>query len=120
MMAHFAELDENNIVLRVLVVNNEDCLDENGQESEAVGAQFLNAILGGTWKQTSYNATIRYNYAGEGFTYDEVNDAFIAPKPFPSWVLNDKFRWEPPVPRPTEGQYVWDESVVNWAEVPAE
>ena len=119
-MAHFAELDENNIVTRVLVVNNEDCLDENGQESESVGAQFLHSILGGNWKQTSYNSTFRYNYAGENFTYDEENDAFIPPKPYPSWVLNSSFRWQAPVEIPSGGRYAWDEPTLSWVELPTE
>lgn len=119
-MAHFAELDENNVVLRVIVVNNEDCLDSDGNESEEVGIAFCKSLLGGEWKQTSYNASIRYNYAGIGFTYVEDEDAFVPPQPFPSWTLADNFKWKPPVERPVGGRYVWDESVTNWVEVPAE
>lgn len=80
-MAHFAEIDENNVVLRVIVVNNEDCLDENGVESEDVGVLFCSNLFGGSWVQTSYNANFRKNYAGIGFTYDAQRDAFIAPRP---------------------------------------
>ena len=76
-MAHFAELDDNNIVLRVIVVDNKDTLDESGQESESVGAAFCNNLLGGRWKQTSYNANFRLNYAGIGYRYDEEQDAFL-------------------------------------------
>jgi len=81
-MAHFAELGLDNTVLRVIVVHNNDCLDGNGQESEAVGAEFCRSHFGGTWVQTSYNATMRKNYAGIDFTYDSSRDAFIPPKPF--------------------------------------
>jgi hypothetical protein len=90
-MAHFAEINNERIVQRVIVVNNEDCLDESGQESEAVGAAFCNNLLGGIWKQTSYNGNIRKNYAGIGYTYNEELDAFIPPKPEEgNWVLNEE------------------------------
>jgi len=118
-MAHFAELGENNIVLRVIVVGNDDILDESGNESEEVGAAFCRRLLGGVWKQTSYNANFRKNYAGVGFTYDSGRDAFIPPKTYPSWVLNeDKCIWEPPVPYPSDGKnYYWDESTTTWVEI---
>ena len=118
-MAHFAELGENNVVLRVIVVDNKDTSDANGVESESIGAEFCRNLLGGTWKQTSYNANFRKNYAGIGYTYDSGRDAFIPPKPYASWVLNeDTCRWEAPVAYPTDGKfYVWDENDVNWAEV---
>lgn len=117
-MAHFAQLDENNVVLQVIVVSNSDCLDESGNESEAVGVAFCQSLLGGNWKQTSYNGTIRKNYAGIGFTYDAGRDAFIAPKPYASWVLNeDTCRWDAPIPMPTEGgPYQWDEATTSWVE----
>ena len=114
-MAHFAEIDSDNIVLRVVVVPNEH--ETNGQDYLA------NEIgLGGTWIQTSYNNNIRKNYAGVGYTYDSTRDAFIAPQRFPSWVLNeDTCQWEAPVPYPTDGKYYdWDEATVNWVEVPTE
>ena len=76
-MAHFAELDENNIVKRVIVVNNEDILDENGQESEQIGIDLCQTMLGGTWKQTSYNHNFRGRYAGVGWLYDQENDIFV-------------------------------------------
>lgn len=76
-MAHFAELDENNIVKRVIVINNEDILDENGQESEQIGIQLCNDMLGGTWVQTSYNHNFRGRYAGIGWWYDQENDMFV-------------------------------------------
>jgi len=78
-MAHFAEIDENNVVLRVIVVSNDDCKDENGNESEAVGAAFCNRLLGGVWKQTSYNANFRGVYAGIGYTYNAEFDVFVPP-----------------------------------------
>lgn len=114
-MAHFAEIGLNNIVLRVIVVNNNDCLDENGQESEAKGAEFCRNLLGGTWVQTSYNRTMRKNYANPGFIYDSSRDAFIAPKPFPSWVLNESTCiWEAPIPMPNDGLYLWNEEQMSW------
>jgi hypothetical protein len=120
-MAHFAKLDENNIVLEVHVVHNNELLDENGEESEQKGINFLTIWSGGyaMWKQTSYNGTFRKNYAGIGFTYDPDHDAFIPPKPFNSWVLNeDTCIWESPVPYPSDDKrYVWDEETVNWTEI---
>ena len=120
-MAHFAELDENNIVTRVLVVNNEDILDSEGQESESVGTYFLQNMFGPEtiWKQCSYNGNFRRRYPGIGFTYNSTLDAFIDPQPFPSWTLNTTSKnWEPPLAEPaltsthiTEGRYwEWDES----------
>ena len=99
-MAHFAKLDENNVVLEVNAVHNNELLDENGQESEAKGIQFLTEWSGGysNWKQTSYNKNFRKNYAGIGFTYMESIDAFVAPQPYPSWTLNQTDAlWRPPV-----------------------
>ena len=109
-MAHFAELDENNIVLRVVVIND---------DYEADGENWCNNFFGGTWKQTSYNATIRKNYAGIGFIYDETRDAFIPPQPYNSWILNETTcRYEAPVPYPDDDKmYNWDESTTNWKEV---
>ena len=119
-MAHFAQLDENNVVLQVIVVANEELM-ENGVESEHKGIAFCKTLLGAdtNWVQTSYNATIRKNYAGIGFTYDEERDAFIAPKPFPSWVLNEETCiWEAPIAKPTDNKlYTWDESTVSWIEI---
>lgn len=119
-MAHFAELGENNVVLRVIVVDNKDTVDQNGQEVEAIGAAFCRNLLGGTWKKTSYNGNIRKNYAGIGFTYDSDRDAFIPPKPFASWILNeDTCRWDAPVAYPTDGKmYKWDEDTTTWVEIP--
>lgn len=118
-MAYMAQLDENNVVTRVLSVSDTDCPDP-APTNEAQGAAFLESLgLGTGWKQTSYNSTFRKNYAGIGYTYDAVRDAFIAPQPFPSWVLDeDTCRWEAPVPYPTDGKvYAWDEDTVSWIEV---
>ena len=117
-MAHFAQL-ENNIVKQVIVVSNVDTSDENGVEIEQIGIDFCSNLLGGTWKQTSYNGNIRKNYAGIGYTYDEGRDAFIAPKPFDSWVLDeDTCQWEAPVAMPTDNKkYSWDEATTSWKEL---
>ena len=117
-MAHFAQLDENNVVTQVIVVANAECLDASGVESEAVGAGFCAGLFGGIWKQTSYNGNMRKNYAGIGYTYREDIDAFVVPKPYASWVLNnDTAQWEAPVPYPDDGKtYVWDETTLSWVE----
>lgn len=115
-MAHFAEIDSNNIVLRVVVVNDKDTSTEQGVEKEHIGAAFLESLLGGTWVQTSYNGNIRKNYAGIGYTYDAQRDAFIPPKPFSSWVLNEETcLWESPVPPPHDCTHrVWDDTNQVW------
>ena len=117
-MAHFCKL-ENNIVTQVIVVSNQDILDENGQENEQKGIDFCSNLLGGSWIQTSYNAKIRKNYAGVGYTYDQTLDAFIPPKPFDSWILDtDKAQWKAPVDYPTEeGRFTWNEEKQSWDEV---
>jgi hypothetical protein len=121
-MAHFAEIDNDGTVLRVLVVAN---------DQENRGQEFLanDLGLGGTWKKTSYNTiggvhtsggtAYRKNYAGIGYKYDAVRDAFIPPKPYPSWELNeDSCLWEAPTPMPTDGKiYSWDEPTLSWKEV---
>tara|TARA_R110000822_G_scaffold96190_2_gene219193 strand:+ start:469 stop:834 length:366 start_codon:yes stop_codon:yes gene_type:complete len=114
-LAHFAQT-ENNIVTKVIVVDNKDTSNEKGVEIEQIGIDFCSNLLGGTWKQTSYNGTIRKNYAGIGFTYDEGRDAFIAPKPFNSWLLDeDTCQWKAPVPMPTDDKrYTWDEATLAW------
>lgn len=114
-MAHFAQLDENSVVTQVIVVSNDDC-QIGGVESEEAGVVFCKTLLGPTtqWKQTSYNAKIRKNYAGIGHTYDSTRDAFIPPKPFASWVLDEATcRWDAPVAKP-EGDYSWDEATTSW------
>lgn len=120
-MAHFAEIDSdrNNLVLRVVVVANKDTADAQGVEKEHIGAAYLERLLGGTWVQTSYNSNIRKHYAGIGYTFDVGRDAFIPPKPYPSWVLNEaSCNWEAPIPMPDDGKrYRWDEATQSWVEV---
>lgn len=115
MCAHFVRL-ENNVVVQGIVVSDKDTADEHGVEKEEIGIAFCSNLLGGTWKQTSYNARIRKNYAGIGYTYDETLDAFVPPKPFASWVLDeDKAQWKAPVDYPTEeGRFSWNESTLTW------
>jgi hypothetical protein len=130
-MASFAKI-ENNIVIAVHSVVNEVIKDSNGIEQETIGIEFLKNLHGqdNNWKQTSYNTNagvhslggtpFRKNYAGIGYTYDEIRDAFIPQKPFNSWVLDESTcLWESPIPKPTteleENQYYsWNESVINW------
>jgi len=119
-MAHFAKIGLDNLVTEVLVVANRETMDSNGVEQEAIGVEFLKNLTGHeTWIQTSYNGNIRKNYAGIGYTYDSQRDAFIPPKTFPSWVLNEETcLWDSPVPMPTDGKiYGWDEATTNWVEV---
>ena len=117
-MAHFAKLNENNIVTEVIVVNNNELLD-NGVESEFKGIAFCQSLFGGNWKQTSYNGTIRKNYAGIGYTYDATRDAFIAPKPFNSWTLDEvTCHWQAPTPCPIDDKrYYWSEDDLSWREI---
>jgi len=126
-MAHFAELDDNNIVKQVIVVSDEDCADKNGVDSEEIGIGFLKKKYGydTIWKKTSYNRKIRSRYAGPGFSYDPNLDVFLRPKPYPSWVLNETTtEWESPIgerPKPTAEEigdnlpisvfYEWDEDL---------
>jgi len=121
-VAHFAELDENNIVLRVVVVGNEDTADEDGNEVEAIGIEFCqNLFGGGRWVQTSYNANLRKAFAGKGFTYDADLDIFVPPSPFPSWSLDENFYWQPPTAHPSDGKfYIWDEDSLSWVETEIE
>jgi len=119
-MAHFAELDENNIVIRVIAVNNDDCLDADGKESEAVGIAFCQNLLGSEtrWKQTSYNNNFRRHYAGRGCLYYEPLDVFVAPQPYPSWIFDPTTAtWLPPVEKPTVPDIynlIWDEENQEW------
>ena len=119
-MAHFAKLDENNIVTQVIVVSNVDIVDPNtGQEEEIYGIAFCKKLLGGTWKQTSYNGNIRKRYAGVGYSYNVALDAFVPPQPYASWTLdNDTADWVSPLgaaPALTEAEeeagsyYIWNE-----------
>jgi hypothetical protein len=125
-MAHFAKIDENNVVTQVIVVANEDTTDTNGVEVEEIGVAFCKKLLGAetNWKQTSYNNNFRVRYAGISYTYDETLDAFIAPSPFPSWTLVEETAdWESPegpAPTLTEAQvesrsfYKWNEEELEW------
>ena len=121
-MAHFAQLDENNVVTQVIVVSNNELLDASGQEREEMGIGFCQRLFGGNWKQTSYNHNFRKRYAGIGYTYNAELDAFVPPKPYASWVLNNtEANWEAPVPLPSDaGQgeppknYIWNEETTSW------
>ena len=115
-MAHFVRLDQNSIVVQGIVVHNNELID-NGVESEAKGIAFCQSLFPDTtWVQTSYNGNFRKNYAGIGYTYDEQRDAFIPPKPYASFILNEETcLWEPPVPYPTDGErYLWNEETISW------
>jgi len=126
-MAHFAKI-ENGVVTQVIVVDNKDTADASGVEKEYIGAAFCERLLGGTWKQTSYNGNMRKNYAGIGYTYNEDIDAFVPPKPYASWVLdNDTAQWNAPVAMPEDAgtgeppkRYSWDEPTTSWVVVESE
>ena len=129
-MARFAKIGLNNKVIEVLSVHNNELLDSNGVEQEVNGIDFLTKLTGWSiWVQTSYNNNFRKNHAGIGYTYDEDRDAFIPPKPFNSWILNENTcDWESPIPYPiTNNQnrvntfgdnvndfYQWNETIKNW------
>jgi hypothetical protein len=118
-MAHFAQIDENNIVIQVIVINNQVLLESDNTESEIKGIDFCESLYGHrNWVQTSYNQNMRYNYAGIGYTWDPDNNAFYAPQPYPSWSLNQDYIWEAPIPYPEDGSpekiYAWDEENQEW------
>lgn len=119
-MAHFAKLDENNVVTQVIVVANKDTADEEGVEKEHIGVAFCEKLFGGTWKQTSYNRNFRKHYAGIGYAYNADIDAFVPPQPFASWTLNNETaQWDAPVEMPDDGQvYAWNEETTSWDLVP--
>ena len=109
-MAHFARIDNNNIVQEVLVIDNS--LEHRGEDYLA------NELgLGGKWIQTSYNNNFRKQYAAFGYFYDEINDIFVSPQPYSSWILDNNYDWQPPVERPESGFWEWDEEVLNWIEI---
>ena len=129
-MAHFAEIDNDNIVVRVVVVSDEQ--EHRGQEFMAD-----DLALGGTWIQTSFRSrggvhygednepdggtAVRFNYAGPGFIYDPDADAFYGPQPYTSWTLDENYLWQPPTPMPDDGKhYLWDEDTTSWVEQVAE
>jgi hypothetical protein len=115
-MAHFAQINESNQVIQVIVVANSDCMDLDFPESEPVGQTFLASLgLDGVWKQTSYNATFRTRYAGIASVYIEDEDMFTAPQPFASWALDANHDWQPPTPKPTDdGIWEWNETLQEW------
>jgi hypothetical protein len=118
-MAHFAEINENNIVKQVIVINNQVLLEADNTESEIKGIDFCESLYGHrNWVQTSYNGNFRYNYAGIGYTWDADNNAFYAPQPYPSWTLDDNYKWQSPVPYPDDASpekiYAWDEENLTW------
>lgn len=121
-MAHIVKLNEESVVTDVYVIHNNELIDENGKESEQKGVDFVKALYGeGYYLQTSYNASFRKNYAGVGFLYDPILDAFIPPKPFPSWSLNEESCiWEAPVQEPARvDDYYneWDEDNQIWKQI---
>lgn len=115
-MAHFAEIDENGIVLQVIVIANADAPDPAPQTSEPAGQQFIASLgLPGQWIQTSYSGSFRKQFAGVGFRYDPEGDVFITPQPFPSWILDANHDWQPPTPMPDQdGPWTWDEETISW------
>ena len=124
-MAYFAKLGTGNIVEQVISINNAVITDANGVEQEQLGNDFINKLYNtrDVWKQTSYNNNFRKNFAGIGYQYDQTRDAFIAPKPYQSWILNeDTCRWEAPVAMPeltqeqidNKNYYAWNEQIINW------
>jgi len=126
-MAHFAKLGTGNIIEQVILINNSVITDSNGIEQEKLGVDFINKLYNtrDVWKQTSYNNNIRKNFAAIGYTYDQTRDAFIAPKPFKSWILNeDTCKWESPISSPSSYtneqnklvQFRWNENILNWEE----
>jgi hypothetical protein len=126
-MAYFAKLGTGNIVENVISINNTVITDVNGIEQEQLGVDFINKLYNtrDVWKQTSYNNNIRKNYAGVGYTYDQARDAFIPPRTYNSWILNENTcRWEAPIPSPTSYineenklvQFRWNENILNWEE----
>jgi hypothetical protein len=117
-MAHFAKISDG-IVESVIVISNEDCGDIF-PTSEAIGQAFIYSLgLDGEWKQTSYNNNFRKQYAGIGYSYNEIADVFVAPQLFPSWSLDENYDWQAPIERPADGKfYSWDESNQVWVESP--
>lgn len=117
-MAHFAQINSENIVTQVIVVSNDDCGGGEYPASDSIGAEFCANLLGGTWKQTSYNNNFRKRYAGIGYIFSEELDAFIAPQPYPSWIFNQETAdWDPPIARPAEGMWAWNEAAQQWDEI---
>ena len=120
-MAHFAKLGVGNVIEKIVVLDNSIITDNNGNEVEKLGVDYLNKIYNtrDTWKQYSYNKNFRVNAAVIGGTYDQQRDAFIPPKPYNSWLLNETtLLWDPPIPYPNDGQYyIWNEQTVSWKKI---
>lgn len=120
-MAHFAQLDENNVVLQVIVVDNKDTQTALGIEDEFVGIEFCKKLFGENtrWVQTSYNGTFRQRFAAIGGVYNQTHNCFINPRPFPSWIFDNKvLDWVPPVAMPQDAKpYRWDEQSGSWVEL---
>ena len=124
-MAHYAEIDDNNIVLRVVVIRNEDQQDANGVDDEVMGVAYCKSIFGEDtkWLRTSYHGSVRKNYACAGYAYNPSLDAFVPPKPYPSWVLNETTAtWDAPavIPNDAGNYYTWDEATLSWLAHPVE
>lgn len=121
-MAHFAQLDSNNVVIGVFAVDNADILDDDGNEVEQLGIDICKATVdpSGTFIQTSFNGNFRIRYASLGGVYDPLREAFIPPCPYNSFVFNETtLDWDAPVPYPDDGKhYYWDESILNWVQIP--
>lgn len=118
-MAYFAQIN-NNIVQQVISLSNNDAPDPAPFNSEPLGQAFIRDVLQlqGEWIQTSYNGTFRAHYAGIGYTWDEVNEVFYPPQPYPSWTLDANWNWQPPVPYPNDGHmYRWDEDTLRWVRI---
>ena len=122
-MAHFAELNDNNEIVRTIVISNDDILDDNGQESEEHGVALATRFTGSParWIQVSFNGTFRRQYPSyEGFVYNEQFDAIIEPSPFPSWSLDDNGYWQAPVPKPADEEgfvFSWNEETQTWDKI---
>lgn len=119
-MAYFALIDGSGVVVEVISVSNDDAPDPAPGNSEPAGRAFIAKLgLTGEWRQTSYNANFRKQYAGPGYSYDADADVFVAPQPYPSWTLDGNHDWQPPTPRPGEGRWYWDEPTLSWVEATA-
>lgn len=121
-MAHFAQTDDFDVVVRVIVVSNDDAPDP-APNNENSGLLFIDGLsqidetFSGKWVQTSYNGSFRKQFAGIGYFYDPDADVFISPIPFPSWVLDENYDWVAPIPKPADGWWDWDEDTQSWIEV---
>lgn len=117
-MAHFARIDENNIVTEVIAVNDRQIVNAYGAEDPELGEEYCKQLFGGRWKQTSYNSNFRLHYAGIGFSYREDLDVFVPPQPYSGWTFDDGLlRWIPPIPAPVDADdRIWDDETKTWLE----